>query len=162
MYMTIAHNTCLFAMHHSAGLWFITRSSSLRIFTLCIVFVCCYCKCSMNYLFLLLIRRFVFVISQRLWWLVGVWSCGSWFSIWFTSVTIRLSNQFFKFIGEGFFCDTELGDATFVLFLDLVFTVFRWPVHLSFVISISITACWFLISLIRHWFSFSSILILSY
>ena len=44
----------------------------------------------------------VFVVSQRLWWLVGVWSCGSWISIWFTSVTIRLSNRFCKFTGEGF------------------------------------------------------------
>ena len=71
------------------------------------------------------------------------WSMILWFMIFnlVTLVTIRLSNQFFKFIGEGFFCDTELGDATFILFLDLVFSVFRSPVHLSFVISISITAC---------------------
>ena len=103
----------------------------------------------------------VFVIWQRLWWLVGVWSCGSWISIWFTSVTIRLSNRFYKFIGEGFLGDTEVGDAMFVLLFDLAFTVFHPSVHLSFVISISITAYWFLISFLRHWFSFSSILIFS-
>ena len=40
--------------------------------------------CALNLDFL------VFVISQCLWWLVRVWSCGSWISIWFPSVTIRL------------------------------------------------------------------------
>ena len=94
-----------------------------------------------------------FATSQRLWLLVGVWSCGSWIWIWFTSVTIRLSNRFCKFTAERFFGDTQLGDAMFVLFLDLVFTVSHSSAHLSFVISISITACWFLISFLRHWFS---------
>ena len=143
----------------------ITRNSSCRVFTLCVVFVCCYCIRWTNavwIIFSVLSLDLVFVISQRLWWLVGEWSYGSWISVWFTSVTIRLSNRFCKFTGEGFFGDNELGDAIFLLFLDLVFTIFHSSVHLSFVISISITACWFLISFLRHWFSFSSILILSY
>ena len=104
----------------------------------------------------------LFVISQRLWWLVGVWSCDSWISIWFTSVTIRLSNRFCKFTGEGYFGDTELEDAMFVLFLDLVFTVFHSSTNFPLVISISITVCWFLISFLGHWFSFSSILFFLY
>ena len=54
-----------------------------------------------------------------------------------------------------------LGGFT-ALLLDLLFTIFHSSTHLSFLISISITACWFLISSLRHWFYFSSILILSF
>ena len=160
--MTIAHDTC-FLLYFVVPAYDWLPATFLREFLLSVLFwlsvIALVGRMLCELFFYALNLDLVFVIWQRLWWLVGVWSCGSWISIWFTSVTIRLSNRFYKFIGEGFLGDTEVGDAMFVLLFDLAFTVFHPSVHLSFVISISITAYWFLISFLRHWFSFSSILI---
>ena len=138
----------LFTMVRSGDIWSNTRNSSYRIFTLCVDLIGCYCFGWTNPMWIIfsaLDLDFVFVISQRLWWLVGIRSCNSWILIWLTSLTIRLSNRFCEFTGEGFFGDTELEDAVFVLFKNLVFIVFHSLANLSFVISVSITACRFLI-----------------
>ena len=124
-YMPLAHDRCFFTLLPSASAWLITRNSSCRILTLCVDFVCCYCIRWTNVVWMI-----VFVILHRLWQLLGVWSCKSWIWIWFTSVTIRLSNRFCKSTTEEFFGDTEPGDAMFVLFLDLRHICHLWSAFL--------------------------------
>ena len=135
--MTVTHHACSFAMLRSAGVWLITKSSCYWSFTLCWFFCCCCSRWTNSGLIILFRSSSRLSVSQRLWWLVGAWSCDSWISIWFTSVTIRLSNRICKFTCEGFFGENELGDTMFVLLLDLFFTVVHLSAHLSFVTSIS-------------------------
>ena len=68
-----------------------------------------------------------------------------------SSVTIRLLNQFCKFTGNGTLEGIKQADVSsvFVLILSF-FTIFHSFSHLSPVISISITACWFLTLSLRH------------
>ena len=84
------------------------------------------------------------------------------FQCYFLSVTIRLLNQFCKFADDGTLEDIEQADVflVFVLILSF-FTTFHLFPHLFSVISISITACWFLTPFLRHWFSFSRTIIFS-
>ena len=126
--MTIAHNACFLQCSIVLAYDCFPGTVLIIFFTLCVDFACCYCIRWTNVVWIIfsaLDLDLVCVISQRFWWLVVVWSFmnfnHSWTSIWFTSVIVRLSNQFCKFNGETFFGDT---DSVFVFFLNFVFTLF--------------------------------------
>ena len=125
--MTIAHNACFLQCSIVLAYDCFPGTVLIIFFTLCVDFACCYCirwtnvvwiRLSMRNFTTLLVIGCCMIIHE----LQSFMNFNhSWTSIWFTSVIVRLSNQFCKFNGETFFGDT---DSVFVFFLNFVFTLF--------------------------------------